>query len=256
MGIVDLQGDRFNKSMEEGAVAVGGQTHSGVAGEVPSRPGEPARQREETLADRAYRLIEHDIVRLALPPGSRITEQELVDRVALGRTPVREAVQRLVSDGLLIVFPRKGMAVAALEPLQVLLAMEARLPLEQLVAAAAAKRRSDVDQEELVLIGRSMADAAEKERHDLYMQFDRALDEQLGRMSGNPYAARALHPLQSMARRAWFAYRREIDMVKAAACHVDVVEAVGRHDPDAAAAAVGGLVSHVRNGLREAILAT
>ncbi len=218
--------------------------------------GETGRAREETLAEKAYRLIEHDIVRLALAPGSRITEQELVDRVGLGRTPVREAVQRLVSDGLLIVFPRKGMAVAALDPLQVLLAMEARLPLEQLVASAAAKRRGDEDQEELARIGRSMAEAAEQGRHDLYMQFDRALDEQLGRMSGNRYAARALHPLQSMARRAWFAYRREIDMVRAAACHVDVVEAVGRHDAAAAAGAVGDLVGHVRNGLRDAILAT
>lgn len=234
-------------------MAAGGQGHTGTPEAVAGRPAAPGRRREETLAEKAYRLIEHDIVRLALAPGSRITEQELVDRVGLGRTPVREAVQRLVSDGLLMVFPRKGMAVAALEPLQVLLAMEARLPLEQLVASAAAKRRADEDQDELVRIGRSMAEAAEQGRHDLYMQFDRALDEQLGRMSGNPYAARALHPLQSMARRAWFAYRREIDMVRAAACHVDVVEAVGRHDADAAEGAVSDLVGHVRNGLRDAI---
>ena len=94
----------------------------------------------ETLADRAYRLIEDEIVRLALAPGARLTEQDLAARIGLGRTPVREAVQRLVADGLLVVFPRKGMAVAAINPLDVLLALDARAALERVVAAAAARR--------------------------------------------------------------------------------------------------------------------
>ena len=47
---------------------------------------------EETLAERAYRLIEDQIIRLVLPPGIRLTEQELAARLDIGRTPVREAL--------------------------------------------------------------------------------------------------------------------------------------------------------------------
>lgn len=220
---------------------------------VPPALDAPAEPIAETQAERAYRLIEDAIVRLELEPGSRITEQDLASRIGLGRTPVREAVQRLVSDGLLVVFPRKGMAVAAINPLEVLLALEVRAALERLVATAAARRASPVQRERLQRLARGLVASAAAGDALHYMQFDKALDTTLGTASANPYAVRALGPLQSMARRAWYYFRRAQDLEAAAARHAAVIEAIGAGDPSAAAEASDVLMAHVRSGLTQAL---
>ncbi|TIW79039.1 MAG: GntR family transcriptional regulator, partial [Mesorhizobium sp.] len=53
----------------------------------------------EPAATRAYRVLEHMIVTLELAPASFVTEGSLIERLALGRTPVREAIQRLAWEG-------------------------------------------------------------------------------------------------------------------------------------------------------------
>lgn len=207
----------------------------------------------ETLADRAYRLIEDEIVRLALAPGLRLTEQDLAARLALGRTPVREAVQRLVADGLLVVFPRKGMAVAAINPLDVLLALDARAALERVVAVAAARRATKAQRAQLAAIAAEMTAAAREGDAAAYMRADQRFDGLLGDAGANPFAQRALAPLQSMARRGWYYFRREQDLAASSRLHEAVAAAIGAQDAAGAAAASDALIAHVRDGLKLAL---
>jgi DNA-binding GntR family transcriptional regulator len=209
----------------------------------------------ETQAERAYRQIEDAIVRLALEPGARLTEQELATHVGLGRTPVREAVQRLVAEGLVVVFPRKGMAVAPINPLEILQALEVRAALERVVAAGAARRATPAQRAQLSSLADGLVQAAASGDAARYMQLDRAFDETMGAASGNPFAVRALAPLQSMARRAWYYFRREQDLQATAARHAALIEAVARGDGDGATAASDDLVAHVRDGLKQALAA-
>jgi DNA-binding GntR family transcriptional regulator len=209
----------------------------------------------ESQAELAYRRIEDAIVRLALAPGARVTEQELAQRVALGRTPVREAVLRLVAEGLIEVFPRRGMAVAAINPLDVIQALDVRAVLERLVAAAAARRVSPSARAGLQRIADGLLAAAAAGDTARYMHFDRAFDAALGEASGNPYAVRALAPLQTMARRAWFYFRRDLDLQATAARHAAVLQAVAAGDPEAAGLASDALVAHVREGLKQSLAA-
>lgn len=60
---------------------------------------------DESLAERAYHLIEDAIVTLRLQPGQPISETDLSRLLGIGRTPVREAVQKLAADGLIQVYP-------------------------------------------------------------------------------------------------------------------------------------------------------
>ncbi|PSC04352.1 GntR family transcriptional regulator [Alsobacter soli] len=207
----------------------------------------------ETLADAAYRLIEDAIVRLALAPGMRLTEQELAARTGLGRTPVREAVQRLVADGLLVVFPRKGMAVPAINPMDVLLALDVRAALERVAATAAARRASAAQRSELTRLADDMLAAAERGDPAGYMQADQRFDHLLGEASGNPFAARALAPLQSMARRAWYYFRREQDLASSSRLHVAVAQAIAAGDQARAGEASDALIAHVRDGLKQGL---
>ncbi len=206
----------------------------------------------ETLADRAYRLIEDAIVRLDLAPGLRLTEQDLADRFGLGRTPVREAVQRLVADALLVVYPRKGMAVAPINPLDLVLALDTRAPLERLVAAAAARKADDRQRAALSAAAKAIAAAAAAGDVPAYLREDRRFDQVMGEASRNPFATRALAPLQTMARRAWFYFRRDNDLPAAASLHVALADAIAAGDPAAADVAADRLVAHVRTGLKQA----
>lgn len=211
--------------------------------------------REDSLAEQAYRRIEDAIVTLSLQPGARFTEQEIAARLGLGRTPVREALLRLVGEGLVQVFPRRGFVVAPINPLDVLQALEVRAVLEPLVAAAAARRSAPQETAALVRLGDAILDAAGRGDVAAFMRCDEAIDRALADLAANPYATRALAPLQTMSRRAWFFLQRQRDLGAAAAHHAGVTRAVAAGDPAAAGAAAAALVDHVRDGLKGAVAA-
>ncbi|TIW86763.1 MAG: GntR family transcriptional regulator, partial [Mesorhizobium sp.] len=88
----------------------------------------------EPAATRAYHVLEHMIVTLELAPASFVTEGALIERLGLGRTPVREAIQRLAWEGLLDVRPRAGIAIAPLHPGDWLRVLDARRGVEVVLA--------------------------------------------------------------------------------------------------------------------------
>jgi DNA-binding GntR family transcriptional regulator len=215
---------------------------------VPSVP--------ETLAERAYRFLEDAIVRLRLPPGTAVTEQELAARLSLGRTPVREAIQRLVGERLLVVFPRKGILIADINPLDVFLALDVRACLERLVVAAASVRASPAQHCQMQACIDAMIGSANAGQVDSYMQHDKELDRLLAQAAANPFAERAIAPLQSMSRRAWYYFCRNDDLAAAAARHEAIIAAVAAGDKAAATDASDRLIAHIRAGLRQSLKLT
>ena len=93
----------------------------------------------EPAAMRAYRALEKMIVTLELPPRTVTTEGALIDVLKLGRTPVREAIQRLSWEGLVEVRPRAGLAIAPLNASDWLKVIDARRGLEVTLAKTAAR---------------------------------------------------------------------------------------------------------------------
>ena len=66
----------------------------------------------KSLGDKAYEILVKRITRLELPPGSVLAEKSLVEDIGIGRTPVREALQRLAIEGLVIHRLNRGMFVS------------------------------------------------------------------------------------------------------------------------------------------------
>lgn len=64
------------------------------------------------VSDQVYRLLRHEIVMLRFPPGTSISESALCRKFGVSRTPIRAAIQRLVEEGLVEVFPNRGSFVA------------------------------------------------------------------------------------------------------------------------------------------------
>ena len=91
----------------------------------------------ERLADIAHSKLEELIVTLELEPGSMWAEVTLSERIGIGRTPVREAVQRLAWEGLVTIIRRHGIKVSEIDVHEQMLVVEMRRELERLVATRA-----------------------------------------------------------------------------------------------------------------------
>ncbi|NIV36357.1 MAG: GntR family transcriptional regulator, partial [Anaerolineae bacterium] len=95
------------------------------------------------LSDKAYQLIRHKIITLELPPQSAIDEQSLMHDLQVGRTPIREALQRLAAEGLVFLAPRRGMFVSEISITDLQKIFELRMVLEGFSARLAAERATD-----------------------------------------------------------------------------------------------------------------
>ena len=80
----------------------------------------------ESLSEQAYRLIRQKIVRLELAPSAVIREDVLQQQLGIGRTPIREALQRLARDQFLVVIPRRGMIVSNIDVAELSMLYETR----------------------------------------------------------------------------------------------------------------------------------
>jgi DNA-binding GntR family transcriptional regulator len=93
-----------------------------------------------TNADIAYNIIKEKIITTDMSPGSLIQESQLMEELNLGRTPIREALQQLEAERLVVVVPRRGMFVADVQITDLQQIYEVRLALEGLCARLAAER--------------------------------------------------------------------------------------------------------------------
>ena len=93
-----------------------------------------------TLSEQAYTDLRDRIVRLEFAPGDVLREDALRERLGLGRTPIREALQRLAREHFITVIPRRGMFVSGIDVSELSLLFETRSVLEPYAARLAAAR--------------------------------------------------------------------------------------------------------------------
>jgi len=96
-----------------------------------------------TSADYAYQEIRHKIITKQLKPGQRLPEVNIAVQMGVSRTPVREALRRLSSEGLVIIIPNSGARLAAPTPREIEDTFLVREQLEILAARIAAGRITD-----------------------------------------------------------------------------------------------------------------
>lgn len=200
----------------------------------------------EPAAARAYRALERLIVTLELAPGSVTTEGALIGQLGLGRTPVREAVQRLAWEGLVEIRPRAGLSVAPLNAGDWLKVLDARAGVEGVLARSAARFVTREAGRRFEAAALAMQRAVAARDVVAFLAADKALDEAMAAAADNPFAVRTAAPLQSHSRRFWFRYRSATGLAEAAANHVSIIEAVLDRDPDAAGREAERLIALLR----------
>jgi len=204
-----------------------------------------------TLTEQAYRLIEEQIVTLRLKPGDVLSEQMLSAMFKIGRTPIREGLQRLAREGLITILPRKGVLVSDINPRNQLLVLEVRREIERLLSRAGAERADKDQREQLLEIARGMDRAAKTNDDMSFMRLDREFNRLMIEAAHNDYAARSMKLLQGLSRRFWYMhYREAADLPLCARLHANQARAIAQGNGEAAARASDKLMDYVENFTR------
>ena len=203
----------------------------------------------QSLSEKAYQLFEEMIVTLKMLPGTAFSEQELSKRVNIGRTPLREALQRLIADRLVISLPRRGMIVTEINLTEYLAILETSRELDRLIA-----RRATPDQcKTLKLCAYELVKAAAANDISEFMRWDKVSDNIMEHACKNSFAVLANSPLHSHCRRFWYFYQGSGDLTTAADLHANLVKAVANQNADSAAAASDALLDYLEKFTRQAL---
>lgn len=183
------------------------------------------------------------IVRLELAPGDVVREHDLQATLGIGRTPIREALQRLARDRFVTVIPRRGMFVAPIDVGELSLLYETRALMEPYAARLAGRRGGEHHWDEMGdLIEGSLRPGTPPV--DL-LAVDRRCHEIIWDASGNRFLTDTLDNLYAHSDRVWHMYLADVaDTRHAVDEHIEILELLRAGDADGAAAAVE---AHVRS---------
>jgi len=215
----------------------------------------PAADGGISMSDRAYGIIEELIVMLELEPGQMISESMLVEQFGIGRTPVREALQRLAREGLVNILPRRGMQVSTINVEEHLELLRTRRAVESLMAELACERATDEEIREFRRIAEGLEQAARDDDETAFVRLDQELNNLLAHSARNQFADKAMQLMQGLSRRFWCYQAKYIaDLPPCARLHARQARAISRRQSDAAVAATEALLDHIAalpTGLRK-----
>jgi DNA-binding GntR family transcriptional regulator len=208
----------------------------------------------QSLRDAAYDAIKHKITTCAFKPGEYLNEASVSAMLGIGRTPVHQAVDRLMLEGMLEVIPRKGVIVKPLGLQEILQVIEVRLIVETNCARLAANRASNEEIRNLVAIQqRAKAWVAARNSEQL-MLLDRDFHDVLARSTGNDVIADLLMKLNARSLRYWFV---SLDTPghhgKVHEQHNAILAAIRRRNPDEAERTMRDHIEDFRRNVTAAI---
>ena len=219
-----------------------------------SGPAEPRRDAERSLTDRAYVALEEMLCTLRLEPGVVLSEGALSETLGIGRTPVREALQRLAREGLVTVLPRRGVLVSEFNVKKQLRMLEVRRELERLMARSAASRATSEERTRFEAIAREMHESAHAGDDIRFMRLDHEFNVLVSQATRNEFATEAISLMAGLSRRFWFMhYRQAGDLAVISRLHADIANAIAAADEAAAAAASDTLLDHIESITRAAV---
>lgn len=181
-------------------------------------------------SEKAYHLIKDKIITLELAPSTVIDEQALMKELALGRTPIREALQRLNAEGLVHIVPRRGMFVTDISITDLQKIFEVRIVLAGFCARLAAQRATtdQIAQMQNLLQGLEQAQSGD---YKLLIDIDRRFQRLLYQAAGNEILAESLDRLYDLSLRIWYLVLHQLgDVRDAIEEHRQVLEALKAGD--------------------------
>lgn len=199
-------------------------------------------------SERAYATLLGEIQRGVLGPGSVVAEVEQADRLGVSRTPMREAISRLVAEGLIRQQSARVLVVAGFDANDIRQLFEARRALEESAARSAARNG---DPKVFATLAASFETAEPESGTDDYYALIARFDAELDAAAGNAYIAQALRTVRTHLVRARSLARDNTERLHASVReHALIATAIANRDSELAAHATH---VHLHNAL-ESIL--
>jgi DNA-binding GntR family transcriptional regulator len=209
--------------------------------------------RPSRSTDRVYEQIKLMAMTYAFLPGEHINEVELARQLAVSRTPVREALNRLSSEGFTTMAPNRGFFGRLLDVNEIFHLFEYRCALEQAIMRLACERATDAD---LDALDDFVRDLAQRDAEDQTPTLDRLRQDEefhlrIARLTGNPEFERALEAVNSRIHFVrWIDLRQRGTSV---AGHARLAGLLRTRDAERCATQLGDLIRRRREEILEVI---
>lgn len=195
-------------------------------------------------AGSAYAWLRDEILSGRLRPGHSLSEADVAQRLGVSRTPVREAIIRLQSEGLLVVRPQVGTSVAPIDVEAVADGQFVREAIECRTVALAARAPTAADLRALRALLRAEEKAAVRGDHRGFLTLDDRLHQHIAAMAGRPRAWRTIEAVKAQLDRVRFlSIEDPAWLATIHGQHEDIVERVIARDAEGAASAMS---THLR----------
>lgn len=189
------------------------------------------------LPDRIYDVLKHRILTCAIDPGQKLNEKDLSKELDVSRTPLREALNRLALEGLVILAPYKGYLVRSITVPDIVALSELRRIVESEAAALVAERIHPEDYDRLIELATLSYTPGNRETYEDYLQANTAFHVAMAHCTGNPRLESVIESvLGQLQRPLYLGLDVGIDAQAATAEHFAVLEAIHARDPDRARA--------------------
>lgn len=194
------------------------------------------RGKADSQSEVAYRTLKEKIVTLELPPASLLNESELMAELELGRTPIREALQRLAFESLVVILPRRGTIVADLNMSDLQKVCEVRLELEACAVRLAAKRATPEQIAEMEALFENADEVIRSGNHHQLIHLDMQAHRLLAQAAHNEFLEETLERLYTHMLRLWYVSLHKVSRLsEAIEEHRDIIAAVKTGDGERAA---------------------
>ena len=191
---------------------------------------------QTSLSQQAYVHIRRKIVSLELPPGSVIDEANLRAELGFGRTPIREAMQRLSLEKLVTIVPRRGMFVAEIGITDLQRLFEVRVVLESTAARLAALRGMENHWHQMEAVLVELPDNGQPTDNQSLIGIDETCHKIIYEAADNKFLQDTLTTLYALSLRLWyFSLSKVGDMQGAVLEHKSILDALRASDPGSAA---------------------
>ena len=162
------------------------------------------------LRDIVFKTLREAIITGALQPGDRLMEIKLANELGVSRTPVREAIRKLESEGLVIMTARKGAEVAPINEKDLKEVLEIRRSLEGLAGQLACGHVEEEDIKKLLDINAGIAKAIQDENVEEIAAFDVDFHETIYAMTQNNRLITMLRQLKEHIYRYRYEYIKDM----------------------------------------------
>lgn len=187
-------------------------------------------------SERAYLLIRDQIVTLKLRPGAVIEDSRLRQELRLGRTPIREALQRLAHEKLVTFVPHRGTFVTDINITDLARLTEVRVELEGYAARLAAERATPQEQEAMQLLTGELS--ALDGAPEALIHLDQRIHRLVYRASHNRFLEDVCERYFNLSLRMWFLVLQRVHLREAVEEQRELLDAVLARDPALAEAAL------------------